>query len=410
MSDLNPGRWIVTEGAITIDYALGVLEQIRALAEDGFQRLSRGGVEIGGILFGRHEGQNVRILVMRPVECAYARGPVYLLSESDRIQFLRTLDSFRTEPALQGMTPVGWFVSHTRGELELTDSDREIFANYFPKHWQVTLVIRPTRMGAARAAFFVRNPNGGIHSATSQGEFTLEPLRQAEMADALAGSVPMRRPMADPVVVQRESPRLPVRMDPELPRFLLAPPPVASGRWKWVVVACLAVLCCVLGARVYLISRATEPLALKATDQDGEMRIEWSRQTAAVKDAKRGVLEITDDRKTRMVPLSAEELSRGVFSFVRKGADVDVRLVVYDPSGAKAEEVTRYLGQPIPDPVPSEIGAAHAERDQLREQNAKLQKELRAETARTQQLERRTRELENLLRIERMRAELMRPH
>ena len=60
---------------------------------------------------------------------------------------------------------VGWYVSHTRTEITLTESDQEIFSTFFAQPWQVTLVVRPSRGGNMRAGFFVREPDGTVKAS-----------------------------------------------------------------------------------------------------------------------------------------------------------------------------------------------------------------------------------------------------
>src|SRR5580693_5923861 len=84
MSDTRFGSWSVAESPVTIEYSLVVLEEIRQEVAEGFQKLSRGGVEVGGILYGSREGRMIRILAMRPIACEHARGPAFLLSDADK--------------------------------------------------------------------------------------------------------------------------------------------------------------------------------------------------------------------------------------------------------------------------------------------------------------------------------------
>src|ERR1700684_3120116 len=84
MSDPRFGSWSVAESPVTIEYSLVVIEEIRHEVAEGIQKLSRGGMEVGGILFGTREGRTIRIMAMRPIACEHARGPAFLLSDADR--------------------------------------------------------------------------------------------------------------------------------------------------------------------------------------------------------------------------------------------------------------------------------------------------------------------------------------
>src|SRR6266571_4441321 len=83
MSDPSFASWSVAESPITIEYTLVVLEEIRRAVTEGFQRLSRGGLEVGGVLYGSREDRTVRVLAIRPIACEHARGPGFLLSDHD---------------------------------------------------------------------------------------------------------------------------------------------------------------------------------------------------------------------------------------------------------------------------------------------------------------------------------------
>jgi len=160
MSDTKFGSWSVAESPISIEYSLVVIEEIRHEVAEGFQRLSRGGIEVGGFCTARATGRTVRVLAMRPIACEHARGPAFLLSDKDRVALNEQVLRDKDEPHLEGLISVGWFLSHTRSEIALTDSDLEIYSIFFPAPWQVTLVIRPGRGGSMRAGFFVREADG----------------------------------------------------------------------------------------------------------------------------------------------------------------------------------------------------------------------------------------------------------
>src|SRR5689334_17952926 len=84
MNDVKFGTWAVAESPVTIEYSLVVIEEIRREVTDGFQKLSRGGIEVGGVLYGTREGREIRLLAIRPIACEHARGPSFQLSDNDR--------------------------------------------------------------------------------------------------------------------------------------------------------------------------------------------------------------------------------------------------------------------------------------------------------------------------------------
>src|SRR6266852_3682485 len=117
MSDAKFGSWSVAESPITIEYSLVVIEEIRHAVSEGFQRLSRGGIEVGGVLYGVQEGRTVRVLAMREIGCEHARGPAFLLSDKDRDALTEQLAQDAQDSRLEGMICAGWFLSHTRSAI-----------------------------------------------------------------------------------------------------------------------------------------------------------------------------------------------------------------------------------------------------------------------------------------------------
>src|SRR5580700_1764502 len=143
MSDARFGSWSAAESPVTIEYSLVVIEEIRHEVSEGFQKLSRGGVGVGGLLYGTREGRTVRLLAIRTINCEHARGPAFQLSEPDKEILAEQIEHGSEDPRLADLICLGWFVSHTRSEIVLGESDLEIYEQYFGAPWQVTLVIRP---------------------------------------------------------------------------------------------------------------------------------------------------------------------------------------------------------------------------------------------------------------------------
>jgi len=171
MSDATFGTWTAAASPLTIEYSLVVIEEIRHEVAEGFQKLSRGGIEVGGVLYGVHDGQTIRIMAIRPVACEHAAGPTFRLSERDRAALHEQLRQDQSDARLEDLVCVGWYVSHTRTEIVLSESDQEVYASFFGKPWQITLVVRPSRGGNMRAGFFVRDSDGTVNPNQSPLEF-----------------------------------------------------------------------------------------------------------------------------------------------------------------------------------------------------------------------------------------------
>ncbi len=439
-SDVKFGSWSVTESPLTVEYSLVVIEEIRHEVAEGFQRLSRGGIEVGGVLYGIRDGRTVRVMAMRPIACEHARGPGFLFSDKDRVALNEQLIRDKDDPQLQDLISVGWFLSHTRSEIALTESDLEIYSIFFPAPWQVTLVIRPGRGGSMRAGFFVREVDGTVRGDRSYLEFNFP--------DRLSGL--LERPVDRPASARERPPRenpprenvpresadrrmpalsrvepngpgtgvvlapAPVRREAPLQQHLLdagpqlLPPQPAKRKWPWLLAwALVLVAAIVLGLRYWMPS-APEPISLAVVERDGELQIEWNRAAKPVASAVRGSLQILDGSESRTVALTPQALSSGKFTYQRKSGDIEVRMKVENADGAKSEEASRFLGRPpvvapvagVPAAVSPDVAELQKRRDELEAEVQRLRRENGVQADKIQQLERTLRVLETRLNID----------
>jgi hypothetical protein len=425
MSDVRFASWSVAESPVTVEYSLVVLEEIRQEVAQGFQKLARGGVEVGGILYGARDGRTVSVLAIRPIKCEHARGPAFLLSDTDRELLEEQIEHDPEDPRLESMICVGWFLSHTRSEIMLSDFDQEIYTAYFGAPWQVTLVVRPGRGGSMRAGFFVREHDGTVRSESSYLEFNL-PDRLAGVLDrpSRAERVSPERILSDRAPIERIEPeqvapdralerRMPAAMRGEAgtatvparreitrtipppsatldgPQFL--PPASPRAKWPWLVGWILAVgaLAVVLLQYVGVLTPHTLPISLSVAERDGQLQIEWNHNAKPVSAAAHGSLGIVDGSDVRSLPLTRQDLARGNFTYQRNSGDVEVRLVVFGSSGQKlGEEGSRFLGRPPVREDASQNLQLQRQRDELQAEVDRLKRENFFEAQRVQELER----------------------
>lgn len=421
MSDVKFGSWSVAESPVTVEYSLVVIEEMRHEVAEGFQRLSRGGIEVGGILYGTRDGRTLRVLAMRPIVCEHARGPGFLFSDKDRIALNEQLVKDKEDPQLQDLISVGWFLSHTRSEIALTESDLEIYSIFFPAPWQVTLVIRPGRGGSMRAGFFVREADGTVRGDRSYLEFNF-PDRLAGILDRPPADRPPReRPPREnserrpsyyraeatgaaaapaPAPVRRESPVLQTAAD-DGPQLLLPQP--RKRKWPWLLVWALLLIAGVVFGLRYWMPSPQEPISLAVVERDGELQIEWNHAAKPVTRAVRGSLQIMDGSDSRTVALTPQVLASGKFTYQRKSGDIEVRMTVENSDGVKVQEASRFLGRPpvvASAPPPVETGDQDARRQELEAEVRRLRRENAAKDDRIQQLQRTLRLLETRLNID----------
>src|SRR5580704_6147110 len=121
MSEAKFGLWTAPESPITVEYSIAVIEEMRHRVAEGFQRLSRGGIEVGGVLYGARDGRTLRITAVRPIACEHARGPAFILSDKDRMALNEQLTTDKDDPQLESLISVGWFLSHTRSDINLSE-------------------------------------------------------------------------------------------------------------------------------------------------------------------------------------------------------------------------------------------------------------------------------------------------
>jgi proteasome lid subunit RPN8/RPN11 len=425
VTDTKFGTWVVPQSPVDVEYSLVVIEEIRQVVADGFQRLQRGGIEVGGVLYGTREGRIVRILAMREIACEHARGPTFHLSENDRAALYAQLARDKEDMRLEGMLVVGWFVSHTRSDVTLQQSDLDTYSTFFPEPWQVTMVVHPGRAGAMRAGFFVREPDATVKGERSYQEFNF-PDR---LPGALDRTPRERRPLMDPPPADRlPSARYPVQpdapglreaglretgsretMDPRepldepRPRFdaplfgqpsrpipQYSPYPNTGRKIPWAIIGIVmaALVAAVAGLKYLGPQLNVDPLSLGMIEQNGQLQIQWNRASRSILNAAAGTLEIVDGEDKRDIPMNRSELAQGSFTYARHSGDVQVRLTVTGSGGQPMVEASRFLGAAPGEGDTNGADQLKVERDALQDEVTRLRQQSVQQAARIQQLER----------------------
>jgi hypothetical protein len=396
--------WSVPQFPRTIEYSRDLMEQIRSYACSDLSRLSHGGCDVGGVLFGLELDGVLRILTWRAITCEYAEGQVLRLSARDRMNLAVQMEAARRSPELKDMRPVGWFVAHPRGNVAMTRDDLENFSNFFPGSSQFTLVIVPGAEGHAEAGFFVREADGSVRSEESYRKFTLEPI-QPTMQQATADVKPSAEvkpsvaPVAPVVAVsppRREAPPVPV----SVPAFGMDEPLPARDRLLWAIPIALA-----LGIAAWLLYQSQKPahgpqLSFHVSAINGRgAELAWDANSEAVRNAQRGELNITDGGESSQVALSSDQVHAGRMTYVARSGDTGFELVVYPATGAAIRESTRLIAPAAPDtPSVRDTPAAPAanlpdtRNAELEQQVEQLKQQLAKERSRSA-------ELQNLVRI-----------
>jgi proteasome lid subunit RPN8/RPN11 len=355
------GYWSADGPLPRIEYAVSVVEEICAEAVEGLYQFRHGGMEIGGVLFGEADGEVVRILAHRPLDCEHAFGPRFVLSDRDRAHLKDLLYAGHSDESLRGLEPVGWYHSHTRSGIELSPRDLEIYDSYFPQRRQVALVVRPESFGPGRAGFFVRGHDGVVHAGPFESEFAVEPRRgaPARPEPAETPSEPEAAPAAEPPAEPETQPKPRRRWvfdhdaaegesiaEPSLPGFARAQPSALRKR-LWMLIPLALVAVAAFGVvQYYRTEGPAEPLSLWVADMGGQLLIEWDRTARPIREARSATIEIVDGKEHSKIHVEAERLRDGSVDYVRRSDVVDVRLRVESPN-RQFTEFIRFVGPPV---------------------------------------------------------------
>lgn len=169
------------------------------------------------------------------------------------------------------------------------------------------------------------------------------------------------------------------------PADLMVQPAVRARRriWPALLAGALFLAVCAAAAAYFMNRGRPDAVLLQAAEREGILLIEWEGDSAPAARAGSGTLEITENGQTRKYELSKAELRKGAFSAIRQGEDVTAKLTLNGPAGGVHQEITHYLGNPLPSKADPHI----AEIEELKTQNQSLRAELEKERARANELQ-----------------------
>jgi hypothetical protein len=392
-------KWTVPECPFAIEYRHSLLQELRAAVAYGQRALSRGGMEVGGVLFGTRSDRGISIRAWRPIACEHASGPALVLSERDRAELKKFLAESATLPDFSGVEPLGWFLSHTRSDISLRESDLDLYREFFPAATDVALVLRPGRHNAARAGFFFRNADGTVRSDQSLLEFNIEHeeagwasvLLDQSPAPAIAVAMPAQSaqphkpapagPSPDPSSSNRdEAPtRAPIPMSaPPVDDDDLKPQLTSRRSWRWIAlpIAALAGIGWLYVARNRAADPTVIPIDMTVTDRAGELIVEWDRSRPELRGVRSGSLFVDDGGYTANFHLTPAEAQAGSFTWTRMSGDVQVALH-FAGAGKPLAAFARFIGGPPPPRMPvHDTVADSAELDRLHKENEDLRSQV----------------------------------
>ena len=171
--------WEFPEKPVSVRLSLDVVDRLERDVLESFRAITARGSEVGGLLLGRTEAGDTFKTVVENYElihCDYTRGPLYLLSDEEKV---RMEEAIRRKKAIPGQSGgvVGFFRSNTRKDLALDEEDLETFGKYFSRPEQVFLLVKPFAAKASMGGLFIWE-GGRVRGEGSYIEF---PFRRGEL-------------------------------------------------------------------------------------------------------------------------------------------------------------------------------------------------------------------------------------
>ena len=352
--------WQVPGQPVVVQIRLDLVDRLAAEVMRGFGAVPKRGAEVGGILVGTLQPgfpATIRIEDFEAVACEYRRGPSFLFTEEDGAVFEVAHARWQA-----GVSPsryaVGYFRSHTRDEDGFTAEDAELMQHFFPDPAHVALLIKPYATRVSLAGFYAREH--GEFPSTSPLEF---PFRRREL---LGEDAPPRRSLLERAPSSRRSrlrdasatggtegddhggqrtfpynaplPSPQPDTSPGRPIAPFSPGSLPRRNWLWIPLSFVFLLlgmavgfeaAMTMGNRTANDAPTDVSLSLAVSHNDANLNVKWNHLAPVVRAARKGLLEIEDDGRTKPVDLDAAQLQNGSLIYRNTSNTVRFRLTVY---------------------------------------------------------------------------------
>ena len=195
MSTQDPGTgyayWMSPDGSAKVVYSLPLFHEIDAYVNEGYRRIPHGGVEVAGLLLGSLADGLLQLEAFRPIECQHAFGPSFVLSEPDLEQLREQIEAASSDPELDGLQVVGWFVGHTRSALRMAEREAGWFDELFPAPDAVAVLVKPEHFQPTQFGFLSRRAGDPMERDASAHAVILPlPGRASRAAEEPVRSIP----------------------------------------------------------------------------------------------------------------------------------------------------------------------------------------------------------------------------
>ena len=378
--ELSAYIWEPVGKPVSIEIDLKFVDRLGIDVMRAYGAVPHRGLEIGGILLGSAdsgEKLTAKIEDFEPVLSKHESGPSYTLSGKGHESFLEALQRWQPQPGRQ-MRAIGFYRSHTREGLSLSEEDLELLSRYFSESSDIALLIKPFATRPPLAGLFFRE-EGAIKSDSSYMEF---PFRRRE----LGGGEPERNSVSDRHFInESDAPTdasgglaitdsafgassssingkqqlgLDDIIDRDKPMSSIRSPKLRGG-WVWIPLSFIFLLLgTVLGFQVALSVRSQvtntpqqDPyeLSLTASPSADSVHLRWDRQSPAIRRAQRGVLVINDSGTEKTVELDVGHLRNGSVIYRRATDDVQFRLEIFTKQKVSVSETIEFQAGPVDD-------------------------------------------------------------
>ncbi len=311
--------------------------------------LSQPSSEIGGLLWGTFEGDSVRIA---DAEFVFSEDSHFNDTPADA----RRLEEALTRSDKPELSLVGYFRSHIREGLLLSEQDRKLIEAHLRDPRSVFLLVRPFQMGISMAAFFFWE-NGRLQTEISDLEVPLvaldagparpsaepasgEPLVSSEASSAGSGAAVAKAPApalevaapsaaieaAVPLTPEPPAPiaETPIRETPAVPVRNRFPLPALAAA---VLLGIAAALLAYLSTGAFRHAPASSSVDLQVSRRaDGQLDLTWNPNSRDAASARSGSVFIHDGELRRTIPLDAAQLHSGRIAYFPQSDDVQFRL------------------------------------------------------------------------------------
>lgn len=329
-------------------------EAVRALSSDALTHLGQD-VEIGGVLWGKAGPDNSVVIV--DAKLVPAAGPRYNTTAVDTRAIVQALSGHSPGPTL---APVGYFRTHLREGLFLSEQDRTLIEQHFREPESVFLILKPFQAGVCTAGFFFWRGGHVPNESELEVPFLATGQNAQQESPALRNGKPQEASIVDILresAMRHDGPRAAAKSSVESPSVLPTGGEVKKqSPWpRLIMVALIALLVPVGVAIAYLEWPALRSLVQRAPAKppeagiglkvargpDGQLALSWNQNSPEIEHARDGTLFIRDGRRSPKLPLDNAQLRSGKLLYSPKSASVQFRLELNMDGGRTIQESLR---------------------------------------------------------------------